>query len=245
MRKMLLVMALVLLALPVFAQPISETRATASFWHEQWDIGLGTFVNGKELRLNYHRQTVAAAVVSYVNNMVTTLGWATTDKMAVVGAGFGFFEQELRASHGFTDVVSLDDSAWIQSAKNTTEDADMDAQLASVGVNPLDQEGRDLKDTLTDGGLRARVTILDEGLLSKESRQTVKQTLGGQVDVIFTDNMLPFITDAEAVAFSVAANQFGPVTHSVNPAIDGRDVSYWKALLPGDTIINWFTLEVQ
>ena len=74
--------------------------------------------------------------------MVVTLGWLPGDKVVLVGAGFGFFEQELREGQGFTDVVSIEDSAWIQSAKDTTEDADMDAQLASVGVNPLDQGGR-------------------------------------------------------------------------------------------------------
>ena len=236
-------LALLIFATPVWAQTISPTRDTASYWHDQYDTGtgiwFGEFPSYQELRLNYHRQNVTQSYFWYTADLVSALGWLPSDAIVVAGAGFGFLEGELEGTHGFTDVVSIEDGAWIQSAKDTTEDADMDAQIAAVGVNPLSQAGRDVKAQLTDGGTRARVTILDENLLTKESRNEVKKQFGGQIGIVFSDFMFPYLTDDEAIAFSAEANLTGAmVQHATCNGIDGRDLAAWVALIPGDTFVD-------
>ena len=234
--------ALVMFAGTATAQTISPTRDGASYWHDQYDTGtgiwFGEYPSYQELRLNYHRQNVERSYFWYTAALAEALGWLPGDMIGVAGAGFGFLEEELESEHSFTNVVSIEDGAWIQAAKDTTEDADMDAQIAAVGVNPLSQEGRDVKALLTDGGTRARVTILNENLMTKESRNTVKQ-FGGQIDIVFSDFIFPWITDAEAIAFSEAANQTGAVVqHATCNGINGRDLAYWVALIPGDTFVD-------
>ncbi len=221
---------------------ISPTRDTASYWHEQYDSGtgiwFGEYPSYQELRLNYHRQNVVPSYVYYTASLIDVLGWLPNQAMVVAGAGFGFLEGELAGVHGFPDVLSIEDSAWIQLAKNTTEDADLDAQIAAVGVNPLTQAGRDVKAKLTDGGLRARVAILNENLLTKESRTAVKQA-GKQPSIVFSDFMFPYLTDEEAITFSEAANLTGDIVqHATCSGIDGRSLEDWKTLIPSDTFVD-------
>ncbi len=221
---------------------ISPTRDTSTYWHDQYDTGtgiwFGEYPSYQELRLNYHRKNVKQSYVWYTGKIKDALGWALDDAIIVVGAGFGFLEDELRRTHGFTDVLSIEDSAWIQSAKATTEDVDMDAQIAAVGVNPLSQSGRDVKAQLTDGATRARVTVLNENLMTKKSRNTVKQSIA-KIDIVFTDFILPYLTDAEAIAFSIEANAMGAVVqHATCNGIDGRSLARWKTLLPSDKFVD-------
>ncbi len=221
---------------------ISPIRDTSTYWHDQYDTGtgiwFGEYPSYQELRLNYHRKNVIRSYVGYTNNIKDALGWTPGNVIVVVGAGFGFLEDELRTAHGFTDVLSIEDGAWIQSAKDTTEDVDMDAQIAAVGVNPLSQVGRDVKAQLTDGGTRARVNILNENLMTKESRNTVKQATA-KISIVFSDFILPYLTDAEAVAFSVEVNTMGAaVQHATSSNVDGRSLAYWKALIPSDTFVD-------
>lgn len=235
--------ALVIWANPAAGQSAFPVRDSATFWHDQYDVGTGIFVGEfpdfKELRWNYHRQWAVVSWNSYTDSLLAALGWLPDDKMVVVGAGFGFLEEHLRDHDGFTNLLSIDDSVWIQAAKATTEDADMDAQIAAVGINPLAQEGRDLKAQLTDGGTRARLPILNENLMTKESRTTVKQQFSGQVDVVFSDFMILWLTDAEAISLSEQLNQTGAmVQHATCNGIDGRTLTDWVALIPGDTFVD-------
>ena len=55
-------------------------------------------------------------------------------------------------------------------------------------------------------------------------------------DIIFTDGILVYLTDDEAVRFSEAANlQAGAtVVHAIRERIDDRSPAYWP--LPGDLL---------
>ena len=235
--------ALAMFASPVHAQSAFPARDSATFWHDQYDVGtsiwIGEWPDHQELRWNYHRTWAVISWNHYTDSLLAALGWLPDDNMVVAGAGFGFLEEHLRDHDGFTSLVSIDDSVWIQSAKDTTEDADMDAQIAFVGVNPLAQEGRDLKAQLTDGGTRARLPILNESLMTKDSRTNVAKEFTGKIDVVFSDFMILWLSDAEAVAFSEGANQTGAIVqHATCNGLDGRNLAYWVALIPGDTFVD-------
>ena len=244
MRTILSVLfALVIWTGPVLAQSAFPIRDSATFWHDQYDVGSGIWVgesgDWQELRWNYHRRWAVISWNSYTDALLAALGWLPNDNMVVVGAGFGFLEEHLRDHDGFTALVSVDDSVWIQAAKDTTEDADMDAQIAFVGINPLALEGRELKEQLTDGGTRARLPILNENLMTKDSRTAIRQQFTGQIDTVFTDFMILWLTDAEAIELSAELNQTGAIVQHVTCGnIDGRNLAYWVALIPGDTFVD-------
>ena len=228
---------------------ISTLRDVAAHWHVEWDVNTGVRINGRNIRLNFHRWNIIPGWVGYTAKMVRELGWSADTKLAIVGGGFGMMEEALVANHGFTSVLTCDDSIWIQGAKGETEDADVSIAIAAVGGNPFSGEGMTKKAILSDGGFRARVTVVDEDILTNASRAAVRSMLGG-VDVAFTDDMLDRITDADALAFSVGANLIGAqVVHSVGGANSFRlnakeTLQEWKDLIPADTFINWKTGEV-
>ena len=247
MRRFLIVMLFILFAVPTSAQTINSTLDTANHWHSQWDIGTRIFVNGKEARLNFHRSVVMPSYVGYTQRTIEAFGLLTTDKVMVFGAGFGALEETMEVEFGFAEVISVDPSLWIQAAKATTEDADLDSQCVFLELNNLSQECRDLKDQLGDGGLRTRVSILDENLADTASRNTVRQAFsGGGPDYVITDFIFPYVTNEEAQAISARLNQVSAnVLHTVNQNLDGRTLDDWKALLPDDIFYDISTREVR
>ncbi|KKL68582.1 hypothetical protein LCGC14_2123520, partial [marine sediment metagenome] len=71
------------------------------------------------------------------------------------------------------------------------------------------------------------------------SRTNVAKEFTGKIDVVFSDFMILWLTDDEAVAFSEGANQTGAIVqHATCNGIDGRDLAYWVALIPGDTFVD-------
>jgi hypothetical protein len=237
--------------------PISTARNTSGFFHKEWDVGSSVSITRPdgsmgEARLNFHRINLIPSWRSYVGNIISALGWQATDQIAIVGATFGMFEELARAEHGFSTMASCDDSLWIQAAKAETEDADINSAVLAIGADPFSGEPVTEKDALTDGGTRARVPILNESLLTQKSWSAVRNALGGQIKIVFTDDLLDRISDAEAVAFSAAVHSFSGsvlVQHAVGNQTPNREnakgATAWKALLPADTFVDWSTSPYQ
>ena len=103
-----------------------------------------------------------------------------------------------------------------------------------------------------DGGARSKraAVILNESLMTNESRQIVRTAVGGGAgyDVFTYDGFLNAHTDAEAIALSNALHRMsgvGRVIHFVYPNwINPKTLEQWKALLPGDIFVDAITYRV-
>jgi len=237
---------------------IYEPRDRSSFFMAQFDAPALVIKdrNGanNQMRLNYHRYLTLPSWRNYVTAVKNALEWDTGTRIAIIGAGMAMFHEWLVVDHGFTSVVSCEDSAWVQSSKNDSEEPDICASIASWNADPFTGSnpggGLYARDVLTDGGPRSRCPILDENLLDAASRNNVKNALGGQVDVVFTDDLLDYIPDANALGFSQAARASGigptpQIVHAIGTGtgnslrFNAKGAEAWKAFLPNDTFVDW------
>src|SRR3990167_4428644 len=128
-----------------------------------------------EVRLSYHRTVMFPIARDHAVNVARVLAWQPADKIVVIGCGFGWMVEVLINELGFTNVVGTDVSLYVQSNKGGTEEADINAALQTVGLNPLLGDGATVKGRLFDGGPRTRVTILNESAKTAQSRHSIRQ----------------------------------------------------------------------
>lgn len=221
-------------------------------WQQSYDLDaepdLGP-VFRPHVRLSYHRAVLYNTLFKdRADNIPQALGWLLTQRIVVLGCGFGWFVERLRAM-GWTNIIGVDNSTFVQTNKSLTEEADINSAIAAIGFSPTVGEGQAIKTKLFDGGPRARVTVLNEDGRTGPSRARIRQALGGGVDIAFTEDMIGNFTDAEAQAISSNLHQLAPVVqHFVTvvsdpsaPFMPGNwktSLEAWKAVIPADTFVS-------
>lgn len=210
-----------------------------------------------EVRLNYHRAVILPISTRRAQKLVDIFAWPTNSILLIVGSGFGWTAEALENDHGYTNIISIDSSAWIQSAKNTDESTEVDAAITAAGLDPTTGEGLTLKGKIHTPGNRRRASrdIEDENLSNNGSRNRVKAILG-DIEIGVTESVLSSLSDAEILNISSWIDQTNPgITRvhlvttagsgsSQNPAYNWHTLAEYKVLLPSDTFVDVSTWEV-
>ncbi len=236
--------------------PLVDTSDKVVF-HRQNDIGTGIylikgqiFIPGdkaiysqaherKEVRLQLHRKVCMAFRRGWAKKLVAELGLKSTDVVAQIGSTFGWTAEEIDKLVPGITVACVDTSSWVASAKSETEIAEIEAVLTDVGILPVMARYGEVMARLTDGGTRAKRTIENEDVATGKGRANLKNKYGNFTWAI-TDNVLPWLTDAEAVDLDAAMRKVAPnVAHQVS-AYDHR---YDDKLEPYQ-VLNWKHLQV-
>jgi SAM-dependent methyltransferase len=204
------------------------------------------------VRLGYHRAVLFNTLFkNRADTLPGLLGWTTATRIAVIGCGFGWFVEQLQA-RGFTNVIGCDISTYVQTNKSLTESSDIDTAIAAVGLAATTGDGLAVKNKLFDGGNRARVSILNQDGSTVTSRNAIKSALGNKIDVIFTEDVVPSLTDSEVTAAATQLRKLAPCVHLITCAGPGntpglcnwKSLSEWKAILTPDICINSSTYQV-
>lgn len=245
-----------------------KTWDTKADWDAAYSFGaegdIGHPNTRAEVRLHYHRATKGEENADiHASRLAAALGWtAPGDTIAIVGAGFSWTAEALEAI-GFLTVIGLDISLYIQAEKNNTEEADFDAEIALVGLDPATGEGLGIKNRLIARGggagnrTRAAGGVLDEDGKNGASRGRIKQALGlsgnDRIEWVVSESVLESLTDAEALDASNDADIIGNNTvHFVYPlrasgnhaGFNWKTLEDWKLLIPGDTFVEAGTYRV-
>jgi hypothetical protein len=161
------------------------------------------------VRINYTRWKVYPEAEQYASFMdsVTT----TADTILVVGSGFAWSLEILVDSYGYTagNLTGVDTSTYVQGNKDISEEAEIRAAIAAVGLDPdgivphpvtgeLARGPELLARCLVDARPRATIQVLNENLQNNGSRNRVRNAVGGTIDYCFSELMLSGLTDAEA-----------------------------------------------
>lgn len=218
--------------------------------------------------LNYHWAPILSAQAgaswagtvspNFPQLLVNTLGLLPGDGVLIVGCGFNGTGAGL-AALGIR-VIGTELSAYIQSEKANTEEAELRAAIAAAGIDPDTDMIRgpgmaDVNplDLLMEGGRAAPVArgkgeILEEELRVRGSRNAVLnrfEALWPTVSIryILTEEVLNSITDAEAdlvcsYAGSAASEWGATVVHMLSPLMPGFSQS---PLLNWKTYAGWRT----
>ncbi len=187
-----------------------------------------------EVRLQLHRHGTMAFRRGWAEKLVPALGLKSTDVVAHIGATFGWTAEEINKLVPGITVACIDTSAWVHLAKGETETAEIEAAVQAVGILPVMTVYAEVMDFLDDGGTRARRVIENEDVATGKGRTNLKSKYGNFTWAV-TDNVLPWLTDAEAVDLDAAMHKLAPnVAHQVSP----YDHRYDGKLEPFQ-VLNW------
>jgi len=115
-----------------------------------------------EVRLHYHRAIIKPRLEEYWKSLVPSVyDIKSTDTVVIVGAAFGWGVEALIALTG-ANVIGVDISDWVASAKDTSEESEIDACITVAGLDPTQGRGLEIKNKYYSPGPRCTTTILTE-----------------------------------------------------------------------------------
>lgn len=194
----------------------------------------------------------AAGLANRLNN-------GPADSICIVGGGFGYLAEEAALLFPGNAIVTVDTSAYVQAAKGATETADLIAAIAGLDLNHLIGAGAEILSLLDLGVTKSQVEVLDADIATAAGAEACRDAVGlkgnQQFDFILSDDVLPTLSDAEAVTLSTAMRDLGRVVvHLVTPGFaDGSDkaggaredldynwhsLAEWRALVGPDRVAS-------
>lgn len=198
-----------------------------------------------EIRLHYHRYIMYPQALRRAQFFVQQFNLTAADHVLVVGCGFGWTVEAL-VGMGI-DAVGTDVSAYIQGNKSLTEDSDISAEIAKVGLSSVSGEGLGHFNRLRGDGVRTRAKVLNENSSNNASRNRVRQEfVGGTVTLAISEDIVTSLTDAECAQLRTFISNYSvPICHFVtefanpNPpfSFNSKSLADWKAMFPNDTIV--------
>lgn len=227
--------------MPILDQPWSQADYDSAYRLQGEPKGHPNTRDG--VTLGYHRYSVKPVLLKRWTHLAPKLGLTSTDRVVIIGAGFGWGTECLEQVVPGVDAVGTDISSFVQTEKGNTEVAELQARIAAVGLDPGQGLGLELLMGYHDGGPRARTAVADEHISDNGSRNRVRGFLGGGVDWVVTEDTLACLSDAGVVALAQACDQLNPVkgvVHTValaqlpqDDAIMSQDPGYnWKRPAP-------------
>jgi len=187
--------------------------AEAREYHDNHILGTGiyggAYPNWQEVRLNFHRAGMMSVCDARARDLIDGLGFTVKDTVLIVGAGFGWLAECLKIRLPGIMTVCTDISPWIHFAKNETETAEIDAAVRAAGILPGTEAYDAAMTALDDGGTRARETVENVDILDTVARKGLLNKYGPFTWAI-TEQVLPWLTDTEAVALDDAMHAVIP-----------------------------------
>lgn len=198
------------------------------------------------ITLHYHRYVLYPEMVRRAQAFVDLLGLTFSDRILLVGCGFGWTAEAL-AGMGYT-VIGTDISNYIQGNKSLSEDSDISAAIQAVGLDPASGTGLTHFNRLRGDGVRTRATVLNEDSGSNQSRNRVKNALGSNPTIAITEDIVTSLSDSECATLQTNILKYAAglrvchfVTEFANPNapffFNSKSITEWKAMFPTATII--------
>jgi len=154
-----------------------------------------------EVRLCYHRSVMVPILQNRWDKLIPDILPIQADDLVVlVGAGFGWGVEILKQKTG-AKVIGTDISDWVESVKDTSEEAEIDACIRKVGLEPGTGRGLEIKRKYFVPGPRCTVKILNEDLATEDGRKNLLRVLGQTPDWIITEDFIQTFSDEEARTF--------------------------------------------
>jgi len=178
-------------------------------------------------------------VANHWNFLVPLLSLSSTDRIVVVGAGFGWGIEKLEDLTNCT-AIGVDISDYINDTKGISEAAEVDAAIISAGYLTTEGHGLEVRNAVL-AQPRTKTTILKEDMFTNKSRNSVKQALGNQNPTwIITEDMISDFSDAEILEWKTEVDKLGvPICHIVreNFGLNQKTLEEWN-VLTGHTVIS-------
>jgi hypothetical protein len=194
--------------------------------------------------LHYNRYVLYPEMLKRAQFFISHFGLTQTDRVLVVGAGFGWTVEAL-VDLGI-EAIGADVSAYIQNNKGTSEDSEVAEAISAVGLNPAAGEGL-LHFNRLRSTQRTKANILNEDSSNNASRNRVKRAFSSDITLIITEDLVTSLSDAECTQVQGFIEAYATqrichfVTEFANPDapffFNSKSLAEWKVLFPTSTII--------
>jgi hypothetical protein len=176
-------------------------------------------------------------------------------RMAWIGDAWGWTAQAFLA-HGLVTLCVAETSQYILDNANLTDDAELDSNIALVGLDPASGRGLQIKNKFRKGSARASIGInlIEADVLTSGGRTSIRQTIGGNPHYVVTSDVVTSLDDTECLALHDACDAFGgqqTIVHTVKaldaiPAAPRSSFNWklladWKLLIPDATWMDVMT----
>ena len=159
-----------------------------------WDESIQAY-RRSPIRLHYHRYVMQDIVRAHWDYIVPELSLSSTDRVVVVGAGFGWGIERLEELTSCL-AVGVDISDFIHNTKASTEEAEVIAAIEAAGYDHTTGHGLEVYNVVLSEP-RTKANIVNEDMYSTKSRNAVKTQLGNQLPTwIITEDMISDFSDA-------------------------------------------------
>jgi hypothetical protein len=209
------------------------------------------------VRLHYLKKPRQGLIDRLANHYHDYLGPAAYNKrIVIVGGGFGWVAEGL-IGLGFLNVVVAETSPYVLSEMDNTDEAEIRGNITDAGLDPDTGRGAEvLANATTPAARRGTTAVVNADVMTDAGRDAIKSALGGNPQIVVTEDVTTSLTDQECLDLSVACHAFPgqeTVIHAVstlqpdgsqNPVFNWKTLAAWKALIPGDTWIDVRTGEV-
>ncbi len=140
--------------------------------------------------IRYHKWFMKPILVSMWARLQPVLNILSTDKVCVVGAGFGWGVEAIESETGAI-VVGIDISDYINTEQSNTEEAELRAEVAATGLNPDEGRGLEVMNFIYDAQPRSNTIVLQEDAKNNQSRQRIRSALGNKwPNVVVYENIV-------------------------------------------------------
>lgn len=215
-----------------------------------------------EVKLHYHRGIIGGWLDDVTQRLADYLTPASYNRrLLIVGGAFGWSAEYLQGL-GFNDIVVTDTSQYVIDEIDNSEEVEIRQKCVLAGASAEREEQIVAK---WSRGLRrpAGTTIIHEDIMTDAGRDAVNAAFGGpgqKPQIVVTEDVMPCLSDAEALALDAACYGWtpnpNPVVHIVSTlrevrgenqgdlGFNWKTLSEWKALIPGSYWLHARTGEV-
>ncbi len=161
--------------------------------------------------VHYHRLAMQIPLANMWAAVQPVLNILTTDHLCIVGAGFGWGVDAAIVEVSPANIVGIDISDYIAAEQGNTEEAELRAEVALVGLDPDTGRGLDVMNFIFDGQPRSNVVVLQNGAASGPQRAAIRVALGGNwPSVVVYENIVDDTwMDQDIVNARNSGNGFG------------------------------------
>lgn len=150
--------------------------------------------------IHYHHFGMAPILAKRWALWAPILQIPSSSRVMVLGAGFGWGVEALIAETGVT-CVGVDLSDYIATAKDTSEEEEIRAEIIAAGLDPDSGRGQTILNGVVRPGNRTKVVVLQEDVQLNTGRQAIRSALGGWPDVCIVEDLIDDNTTEQEISF--------------------------------------------
>jgi hypothetical protein len=182
------------------------------------------------IKVGYSRANALPWLKDQTKLWINTVGISASDKVVLVGAGFGWEQEFLEEWFPGIKCVSVDTSEYIHQEKSKSEKDEIKKGTKRI---PKKEKYKKLLEDVGDDGPKARVKIVNAEFSTGSGRAAIVQELGEPPTKVITSDILIGLSDQEIKKNTKYLDMLGGQVFHIT------SITREQGTLPGYEHYNW------